>query len=75
MKVFSGIQTRKGYDLCLQIVRDLRKGNQQKVYDAVAAGAIEWYRARGVYVFPQGLTPLFSKKCPCGGRSRIRGVI
>jgi hypothetical protein len=31
MKVFSGIQTRKGYDLYLQIVRDLSKGNQQKV--------------------------------------------
>ena len=40
MKVFSGIQTRKGYDLYLQIVRDLSKGNQQKV--SAKATAIEW---------------------------------
>ena len=40
MKVFSGIQTRKGYDLYLQIVRDLSKGNQQKV--SAKATAMEW---------------------------------
>ena len=40
MKVYSGIQTRKGCDLYLRIVRDLSKGNKHKV--TAKAIATEW---------------------------------
>jgi hypothetical protein len=39
-KVYSGIQTRKGYALYLQIVRDLSKGNKNKV--SAKSSAVEW---------------------------------
>ena len=39
-KVYSGIQTRKGYALYLQVVRDLSKGNKNKV--SAKAVAVEW---------------------------------
>ena len=40
----------------------------------MVAGAIEWYRARANAFAGAGSDPPFSKKRPCGGRSRRRGV-